>query len=70
MARPWWISSLTLVGDQLTKQLITLTFTPGESLPLIPSIVHLTYVQNTGVAFGLFKGQQGLFIVLSLMSDD
>ncbi len=55
------------MADQLTKQLVAGRFSPGESLPLIPSVLHLTYVQNTGAAFGLFKGQQLLFIGLSLV---
>ena len=62
----WLIGGLTLLADRLTKQLIVARFHPGQSLPLIPSILHLTYVQNTGAAFGLFKGQQLLFIVISV----
>ena len=65
--RPWLISGLTLAADQLTKHLIAAAFHPGESLPLLPRVLHLTYVQNTGAAFGLFKGQQLLFIGLSLL---
>ena len=65
--RPWLIGGLTLTADQATKYLITSTFVPGESLPLIPSVLHLTYIQNTGAAFGLFKGQQVLFIGLSIL---
>ena len=65
--RPWLISGLTLAADQLTKYLIAAAFHPGESLPLVPRVLHLTYVQNTGAAFGLFKGQHALFIVLSLV---
>ena len=42
--------------DQLTKFLIKKNFRLGESLPLIKNILHLTYVTNTGSAFGLFKG--------------
>ena len=38
---------------------------PGESVPLVPSVLHLTYVQNRGAAFGLFQGQQLLFIVVA-----
>ena len=64
--RPWLIAGLTLVADQLTKHLIAAAFHPGESLPLVSGVLHLTYVQNTGAAFGLFKGQSLLFIVLSL----
>lgn len=55
-----------LLLDQLTKWLILKAFVPGESLPLIPSILHLTYVQNTGAAFGLFKDMTLIFIILSL----
>ena len=36
-------------------------------MPLIAGALHLTYVQNTGSAFGLFKGLHTLFIVLSLL---
>jgi signal peptidase II len=65
--RPWLIAGLTLAADQLTKCLTVASFTPGESLPLLPPLLHLTYIQNAGAAFGLFKGQQVLFIVLSLL---
>ena len=65
--RPWVISGLTLVADQLTKFLTVAFFAPGQSLPLLPPLLHLTYVQNTGVAFGLFKGQHTLSILLSLL---
>jgi len=54
------------VVDQLTKLAMTSSFAPGERLSLLPPLLHLTYVQNTGAAFGLFKGQQALFIILSL----
>jgi len=55
------------MADQITKALVVRTLAPGESHPLLPSIVSLTHVQNTGAAFGLFKGQQIVFIVLSLI---
>ena len=65
--RPWWISACIIVADQLSKFLIVGSFQPGQSRPLLPPILSLTYVQNTGAAFGLFKGQQVLFIVLSVV---
>ncbi|MBI2104499.1 MAG: signal peptidase II [Candidatus Omnitrophica bacterium] len=64
--RPWLIAGLILAVDQLTKFVVAAAFHPGESLPLVPGALHLTYVQNTGAAFGLLKGAQVLFIVLSL----
>lgn len=60
------IVSIVVLLDQLTKWLTLKAFVPGESLPLIPSILHLTYVQNTGAAFGLFKNMTPVFIILSL----
>jgi signal peptidase II len=53
--------------DQLTKVLVTATVPPGDSLPLVPPALYLTYVQNTGGAFGLFKGRQAWFIILALL---
>lgn len=64
---PWLISGLTVAADQLSKRLVITRLDVGESLPLISPILHLTYVQNTGAAFGLFKGQQALFVALSLL---
>ena len=64
---PWLIAVCTLVADQATKALLAVSMTPGQSLPLIPQVLHLTYVQNTGAAFGLLKGYQALFIVFSIL---
>ena len=36
-------------------------------MAIIPPAFHLTYVQNTGAAFGLFKGQQWLFLACSVV---
>ena len=33
---------------------------------LIPSVLRLTFVQNTGAAFGLFPGRQPVFMATSL----
>ena len=62
----WLIGGLTVLLDRLAKWLVIGRFHPGQSLPLLPPVLHLTYVQNTGAAFGLFKGQQLLFIVISV----
>jgi len=62
---PWLLSGLTLGVDQVTKHVVATTFAPNDSLPLLPSILHLSYIRNTGAAFGLFKGQQALFMLLS-----
>jgi len=60
------IVSIVFLADQFTKWMVLRAFVPGESLPLIPSILHLTYVQNTGAAFGLLKDRTSAFIALSI----
>lgn len=53
--------------DQLSKLLIARNFVPGETLPLIPDIFHITYVRNPGAAFGIFAEHTPVFIAVSLL---
>ncbi len=53
--------------DQLTKFLIRQTFQINQSKSIIKNFLHLTYVNNTGSAFGLFKGFNLFFILLSII---
>ena len=64
---PWLIAGAVVGLDRLTKCLVQTAFTPGQTVPLIPSIAHLTYVQNTGAAFGLFRGQVWWLAVVSVV---
>jgi len=38
----------------------------GQSIALIPHVLHLTYIQNTGSAFGLFQNTTSLLIWFSV----
>jgi len=57
---------LLVIADQFTKFLVVLAFLPGQRVVVGHPFFHLTYVQNTGAAFGLLKGQQTLFILMSV----
>ena len=59
------VSTVLVAADQLTKSLVVSSFLPGESVWIARPLLHLTYVQNTGAAFGLLKGQQALFLAMS-----
>ena len=65
--RPWLISGAVLFLDQLTKAFVQAAWVLGERHPFLPPVVSFTYVQNTGAAFGLFKGQQWLFVPVSVV---
>jgi signal peptidase II len=47
------VATVALASDQLVKQWIITHRSLGESLPLLPGVVQLTYVQNPGAAFSL-----------------
>ena len=41
--------------DQITKAIVMRTFLPGESIPILQDIFHLTYILNPGAAFGILS---------------
>jgi len=48
------VSLFVLILDQWTKGLITRSFEVHQSRPVMTEFFDLTYVQNSGAAFGLF----------------
>ena len=50
---------LVVVFDQLTKFWVVHHFILYESREIIPGFFNLTYLTNTGAAFGLFAGRPG-----------
>lgn len=53
--------------DQLTKYLAATYLAAVYTVPIIPHVFHLTYVENNGAAFGIFGGRQIFLIVLTLI---
>ncbi|MEK6579951.1 MAG: signal peptidase II [Bdellovibrionota bacterium] len=47
------LASSIILLDQLTKYLVLGNFHLGESQPVIPGLLNLTYIRNTGAAFGM-----------------
>ena len=50
--------------DRITKSFFSHLLYPGESFPIIKGVFQMTLVHNTGIAFGLFKDQGIVFIVI------
>ena len=57
---------LLIVLDQLVKWTIVSNIKLGEVKGFIPSIMSLTYLQNTGAAFSILENQQWLFTIITL----
>lgn len=59
---------LILCIDQISKAVISSKLSPGESIPVIKNILHITFIKNTGAAFGLFKSSIYFFITVSIVA--
>ncbi|WXJ94441.1 Lipoprotein signal peptidase [Neomoorella carbonis] len=59
--------ALVLGLDQLSKYIIRVNFQPNESLPVINSVFHLTYINNPGAAFGLLANKTPVFVTVTVM---
>ena len=60
------LSVVIIILDQVTKQWVTMQFYLGESVPVIPGFFNFAYVRNTGAAWGMLGGLNGLLVGLSL----
>jgi signal peptidase II len=52
------ISSTVLILDQITKVLVHNWIPLYHSVEIVPNFVHLTYLRNTGAAFGFLAGNR------------
>ena len=57
-------AALIVAADQITKLLVLQNIPLHSQIDVIPGVVGLTYVQNTGAAFSSFQGMMWLFAVI------
>ncbi len=53
-----------VAGDQLTKALVMRSMVPGQSIPILQDVFHLTYVLNPGAAFGILSNQRMFLLIM------
>jgi signal peptidase II len=58
---------LIALADQFVKEGVRLRFLLGESVPVVPGFFSLTYVRNTGAAWGIFDGANVALALFSLV---
>jgi len=51
--------------DQLVKFVIRASLTSESSILLVKNFFSITYLQNTGISFGLLKGNNALFAAIA-----
>jgi signal peptidase II len=57
------IGGLVLLLDQITKILVDKTMSLYHTIEIIPNFFALTYLRNTGAAFGFLAGDQSVYRV-------
>lgn len=60
------VALLTAI-DQLTKFIVAGSFKLFESKPVIKNVFSITYIQNRGVAWGMFQGKRVIFIIMTVL---
>jgi len=61
-------AAVIIAVDQITKQFFWRQFVPGHNVDVIPGILRITLVKNTGAAFGIFEGGRIFFIIASIIA--
>lgn len=64
------ISGAVLVFDQVTKVMVEKAMSLYASVEIVPNFVHITYLRNTGAAFGFLAGGRSILrmVFFSLVS--
>lgn len=61
------IGMALVIIDQVIKYMVNINMTVGQSYPLIEDFLYITYIKNTGIAFGLFKDNNLFMIILIIV---
>lgn len=66
----WYvILAVGLIGlDQLVKAWVVANLAIGQTVTLIPHVISLTHIQNTGAAFSILEGQQWVFYIITIIA--
>ena len=58
------VAGIVLLFDQLTKFLALWFLKPISSVSIVPNVFHLSFVENSGIAFGLFQNHPEFWTVV------
>lgn len=62
---PFIYSLAVVIADQITKYIVRTEMSHHDSIPVLGAFFRLTYVENSGIAFGInFEGGSVVFTVL------
>ncbi len=56
---PFVLAFVIALGDRLTKALVESRVQPWEMVPVIPGLLQIVFIRNTGIAFGFLQSSDG-----------
>jgi len=62
------LSALVFLIDGVVKRQLEAHLALSQSIPLLPNILHITLVHNTGSAMGLWQGKNSFFAFISAIA--
>jgi signal peptidase II len=62
------VAFMVVVFDQLAKLWVRRNFALNSVRPVVDGVFNLTFIRNDGAAFGVLRGNNLFFIVLSLLA--
>ena len=63
-----WLAPAAFVLDRLTKLLAQKALAPGVRTDALPGLFRFVLVKNTGAAFSMLSGRQGLLIGVTALA--
>lgn len=64
----FFISVLVIIFDQVSKLVIENILNVGQSITIIKNFFSLTYINNYGAAFGIFKNSPIFLLFISIVA--
>ena len=62
------ITPCVIIADRMTKSFFDGILDLGQSISVIKNVLYVTLVYNTGIAFGLFRNQRFVFVVVPIIA--
>jgi len=63
----WLLALGVFLVDRLTKTLVTSALAVGGTIPVIPGVLHITFILNPGGAFGLLPQGTIFFTLVTII---
>lgn len=59
------IAALIVLLDQISKYFLTIRLSDGEAVRLLPGLLRMVYVRNTGAAFSVLSNMRWVLVAVS-----